>query len=75
MTDLRDAFRKFDKNGDGLLSLEELKEGIRSFKNIKISEFEIEKTAIALDSNKNGFVDYTEFIAACIETFDYLEEH
>ena len=28
-----------------------------------------------MDSNKNGFIDYTEFIAACLQTYNYLKEN
>lgn len=28
-----------------------------------------------MDSNKNGFIDYTEFIAACLQSYNYLKEH
>jgi calcium-dependent protein kinase len=29
---------------------------------------------LVLDSNKNGFIDYTEFIAACLQSYNYLKE-
>jgi calcium-dependent protein kinase len=28
-----------------------------------------------MDSNKNGFIDYTEFIAACLQSYNYLKEN
>jgi calcium-dependent protein kinase len=66
ITALREAFSKFDKNGDGRLTIEELKEGIKGTLDNMLTEDDIEKTMSVLDSNKNGFIDYTEFIAACL---------
>ncbi len=28
-----------------------------------------------MDSNANGFIDYTEFIAACLQSQNYMQEH
>lgn len=28
-----------------------------------------------LDSNNNGYIDYTEFIAACMQSYSYLNEN
>jgi calcium-dependent protein kinase len=28
-----------------------------------------------MDSNKNGYIDYTEFIAACLQSYNYLKEN
>jgi len=27
-----------------------------------------------IDSNQNGLIDYTEFIAACLQSYNYLQE-
>jgi calcium-dependent protein kinase len=27
-----------------------------------------------MDSNNNGVIDYTEFIAACLQSYNYLKE-
>ena len=29
----------------------------------------------AIDSNQNGLIDYTEFIAACLQSYNYLKEN
>ena len=36
---------------------------------------DIENAMNVMDSNKNGFIDYTEFIAACLQTYNYLKEN
>ena len=28
-----------------------------------------------IDSNQNGLIDYTEFIAACLQSYNYLKEN
>jgi calcium-dependent protein kinase len=28
-----------------------------------------------MDSNRNGFIDYTEFIAGCLQSHNYLKEN
>ena len=71
---LRDAFRKFDKNGDGRLTLDELKEGVRNIDGCNITEEDLIKAMNVMDSNQNGFIDYTEFIAACLQSYNYLKE-
>jgi len=74
ITDLRAAFTKFDKNGDGQLTHQELLEGIQSVPEIKLSIDDIEKAMKVIDSNNNGVIDYTEFIAACMYSQDYTQE-
>ena len=64
--ELKDAFIKFDKNGDGQLSHEELIEGIQSVPEVQLSLDDIEQAMQVIDSNNNGVIDYTEFIAACM---------
>lgn len=68
ITELRGAFTKFDKNGDGQLTHQELLEGIQSVPEINLSIDDIEKAMSVIDSNNNGVIDYTEFIAACMYT-------
>ena len=72
--ELREAFTVFDKNGDGQLTHQELKEGIQSIPSINLSVEDIEDAMKVIDSNNNGVVDYTEFIAACMYSQDYSEE-
>ena len=48
---LRDAFSKFDKNGDGKLTIEELKVGIRNIKGCTLTETDVENAMNIMDSN------------------------
>ena len=75
VTALREAFSYFDKNGDGKLTAKELKEGVKKVKDCQLTEDDIDKAMEILDSNRNGFIDYTEFIAACMQSHVYVMEH
>lgn len=69
---LRNAFSKMDVNGDGQLTIEELKNGLREIPDILLSEKDINDAMRVLDANMNGLIDYTEFIAACLHSYSYL---
>ncbi|KDP30251.1 hypothetical protein JCGZ_17033 [Jatropha curcas] len=62
--DLKSVFATFDKNGDGFITKQELRD---SLKNIKIfmTEKEIEEMVAKVDSNGDGFIDYEEFCFLC----------
>lgn len=72
---LRQAFSKMDKNGDGQLTFEELKSGLAEIPEIELSQEDILNAMDIIDSNQNGMIDYTEFIAACLQSYNYLKEN
>lgn len=72
---MRETFSKFDSNGDGKLTIEELKSGVKSIKGCMLTEADIESAMNVMDSNQNGYIDYTEFIAACLQSYNYLKEN
>jgi len=74
ISSLRDVFSKFDTNGDGRLNLEELKAGVKKVQGVGLKEEDIENVMKVMDSNNNGFIDYTEFIAGCLQSYNYLQE-
>ena len=55
--ELRSAFTKFDKNGDGQLTHEELLEGIQSVPEIKLDVNEIEKAMKVIRDGNDENVD------------------
>lgn len=59
-----------DKNGDGSLTLEELREGLKGKENGE-TLLEIMKSA---DTDGSGEINYTEFIAATIDQTIFLRE-
>lgn len=72
---LREAFAKFDSNGDGRLTLDELRKGMKLIKGGQLTDEDIEQAMTVMDSNQNGYIDYTEFIAACLQSYNYLKEN
>ena len=72
---LREAFSKMDKNGDGSLTYEELSSGLKDIPEISLTDAEILDAMNVIDSNQNGLIDYTEFIAACLHSYNYLQEN
>ena len=64
-----------DTNGDGSLTIEELKTGLHEIPEICLTDIEILDAMNVIDSNQNGLIDYTEFIAACLQSYNYLKEN
>ena len=67
MTELQKAFQSLDKNNDGKLSKEELLEGFSQAMGQTAAEIEVERIMKTCDIDKNGHIDYTEFISATID--------
>lgn len=59
-------FKAFDVNGDGKLSMEEVKTGYLEHYGRVISDEEIEKMFKSVDSDNSGFIDYSEFVIAAM---------
>ena len=55
-----------DKNKDGTLTLEEMKEGIEELKQSSI-DIDIEEIFKSIDTEHSGKIDYTEFLAASMD--------
>ncbi|XP_025109127.1 EF-hand calcium-binding domain-containing protein 7-like isoform X14 [Pomacea canaliculata] len=65
--DLLRAFRKFDINGDGYISLEELYK-VMTMKGEKLSRQEVKAMIDEVDENKDGRLDYKEFCKMFVAT-------
>lgn len=73
VSSLRATFMSLDADGDGTLSMEELRQGIES---IGHEEFpgDIEEILQGLDQDHSGSIDYNEFLASTLSQKEYLEE-
>ena len=70
--ELKEIFLAIDKNGDGSLSFEEIEEGL---KRLKINDWEqILDNLKQADTDKSGNIDYTEFIAATLDSQIFMRE-
>lgn len=67
---LKRAFESIDRNGDGNITLRELKEGLKDIKNKE----ELMAIMEGADTDGSGTINYTEFIAATMEQNLYLKE-
>lgn len=63
---LAQVFKLFDKNGDGMLSFEEVKTGYKEFYNQDLKNSDVKKIFDSVDTDKSGFIDYSEFLTAAL---------
>ncbi|KAM6321794.1 calcium-binding protein 2 [Podargus strigoides] len=60
--ELRDAFREFDTNGDGQISMAELREAMRKLLGQQLNYQEVDEILKDVDINGDGLVDFEEFV-------------
>jgi calcium-dependent protein kinase len=69
---LKEIFLAIDVNGDGSLSFQEIEDGL---KKLKLSNYEDLLACLKeADVDNSGSVDYTEFIAATLDSQVYMKE-
>ena len=68
--DLKEIFKSLDKNGDGSLTLEELRVGLQGKENGE-TLLDLLKSA---DTDNSGEINYTEFIAATIDVNIFMRQ-
>ncbi|KAF7217862.1 calcium-binding protein 4 [Nothobranchius furzeri] len=62
LKELRCAFKQFDCDGNGKITLEELKEGMKTLLGEKLKKGELEEILCDIDINKDGSIDFDEFV-------------
>merc|ERR1712176_928745 len=70
---LRDTFMQLDGNGDGKLTVNEMKEGIQKA-GLKEIPQDLQQIMEDVDSDGSGVIDYTEFLAATLDKRVYMKE-
>ena len=65
--ELRDVFRAIDKNGDGKLSQEELFSKYKETMGTAEAREQVERIMKEVDTDRNGFIDYTEFLKSSLD--------
>ncbi|OQV17184.1 Troponin C [Hypsibius exemplaris] len=59
--ELRDAFRLYDKQGNGYINVSDLREILRALED-KITEEELDEMIAEIDTDGSGTVDFDEFM-------------
>ena len=67
-------YRYFNESGDCKLTKEELIKGIAQYRDIENIEEKIDNLFILLDGNNNGYIEYEEFLRACIDKNEILND-
>ncbi|KAL3067058.1 hypothetical protein OYC64_016915 [Pagothenia borchgrevinki] len=62
LKELRCAFKQFDCDGDGKITHDELKEGMKNLLGEKLKKGELEEILSDIDLNKDGSIDFDEFV-------------
>ena len=74
----RMVFDEYDKDKNGALSVSELRPLLNRIANLlhlpKPSEKDIEEGIIRLDRDKNGFLEYREFLTFFIEVYGDIKD-
>jgi len=71
---LGSIFKKLDKNGDGKLSREEILDGYEVHFGRLLNEDELDQLFSDVDTDKSGFIDYSEFIVASMSSKKNMSE-
>ena len=71
---LKKIFESFDKGKDGQISIDELKKGLIQLKSSHIKSDDVFELFKTIDTDKNGRIDYTEFLAAILQKRTYLRK-
>jgi len=61
---MESIFESMDKNNDGMLSKQEIREGYEEHFGVAIDDEELDKIFSAIDTDGSGAIDYSEFLMA-----------
>lgn len=72
ISDLIKVFEEIDKNKDGTITLDEMKDGIEKMN--QMIDIDITELFKSIDTDKSGSISYTEFVAASMDQKIYMKE-
>jgi calcium-dependent protein kinase len=72
--DLKKVFKMIDKNGDGRLTYDELKNGFEQTIGSYLTDLELNKIIQDVDGDNDGFISYEEFLRVAINQKQLLDE-
>lgn len=72
LKDIKNVFLQLDKNNDGILTKEEIMEGIEKCK-LNVNNEELDNILKNIDSNENNSIDYNEFCMATVNKQKMLD--
>ena len=76
MNKLKQVFQKFDRNNDGVLERDELLEGYMKLGKTRLEAVKIVSRILdQIDLNKNGTIDYSEFLMANLQQDDIVSQN
>ena len=67
-------YRYFNEAGDCKLTKDELMNGLTKYRKKEDIEEKINKLFLLLDGNNNGYIEYEEFLRACIDKKEILND-
>lgn len=71
---MEEIFAAMDKNNDGMLSKQEIKEGYEENFGMPIDDEELDKIFDAIDTDGSGAIDYSEFLMATMNEQQLLSK-
>ena len=74
MDELHKAFSSLDKNSDGKLSRDELLTGFTEIMGAAAAQDEVERIMNTVDTDGNGWIDYSEFVMATLNKKNLLSD-
>ncbi|KAL8472432.1 hypothetical protein ACS0TY_028962 [Phlomoides rotata] len=74
LSDVKDQFDAIDVDKNGVISLEEMRQALEKDLPWKMKDSRVLEILQAIDSNTDGLVDFSEFVAATLHVHQ-LEEH
>ncbi|RUP43400.1 calmodulin [Jimgerdemannia flammicorona] len=72
--ELKETFKQFDQNNDGVISLMELREVMGSMK-LRPSDEELQQMIKDVDRNENGTIEFEEFVVLMSSPLKTDEDH